>query len=130
MKKQTTLNILKGLSFQTLLFFALSINTVLAQKDSSSNRSDYKGYIMFSLGTASPLGDLADQNMNNPNSGMASTGADVRLSAGYLLTDYVGICAMYHGESFLLIAQSMAEQMASAYPGTAYTVAINSGRCI
>jgi hypothetical protein len=92
-----------------------------------TTKQNYKGFLMFSLGTAIPKSDLALQVASNDKAGLAKPGLDIRLSGGCLLSKNVGIYFSYFGQGFKLNAQVMADYFASQLPGTTCTVQITRG---
>ncbi|RUT78909.1 outer membrane beta-barrel protein [Ancylomarina longa] len=59
-------------------------------------RSECKGYIGFTVNSAIPTGDFADNSKNNSKAGFASTGANIGLvNFGYNFNSRFGIAALW-----------------------------------
>lgn len=128
--KLTIMKSINQVNFKSIclgLSLLLMSVTNYSQTVTPQDKPNYKGFAMISLGVASPLGNLANQDVANQDAGLAKPGADVRISGGYLLHKNFGICGIYYGESFLMNAQAMAEYFAKMSPGVGYSVVINSG---
>lgn len=58
-----------------------------------------RGYAGLSVGAALPLGDFGDRKGFNQNSGLATMGSAVELSAGILLGQHIGIATLIRRQS-------------------------------
>lgn len=108
-----------GFSQQTATNTALSNNNELVK--------DKRGFVMISMGPSIPLGDLAIQDGNNPDAGLATLGFDFKLYGGYRFNKNIGVCAFLGSQFFTMNAQAMADACAKADPRFSYTVNIPSG---
>ncbi len=66
----------------------------------SNLHAQNKGYVALSFGGSSPLGDFADNNAANNNSGLAKFAASLDLSLGYKLGKNFGVAVLIKKQSF------------------------------
>jgi hypothetical protein len=112
-------------------FFIISIfflSNCFAQSNSCKKGHCLKGdrgYISFAIGPGIPLGNFADNNLNNTNSGFANTGSKMELNAGYVISKSLDFSALLFYSSNSYDAVAFTNQLSSLYPGTRWT---SSGR--
>ena len=90
--------------------------------NTSENLDDRKGYLAIMLGPSFPVGDYADDDLNNDQAGLAKTGFSLfLLDFGYKFHRNIGIAASWFGGSNPVDAQVLADGLAYNIGG-AWTV--------
>jgi len=113
----------------TLIIFSLFILSVGIAQDKSCIKSTCLkgdvGYFSLSIGPSIPMGNFADNNIKNANSGFAKTGSKVGLNAGFKVLENInlGVSLYYSVNSYDV--SSLTQKLATDYPGTTWNT---SGR--
>lgn len=114
-----------------LAFLFFSSQQVLISQNDNANKNnisnDRKGFVLFSLGTSSPLGNLANKNIENVDAGLANLGADLKFDCGYRIFKYVGLQLQLSNNSFPIDLKTMADYLAKQTTGFTYTLKSKSG---
>jgi hypothetical protein len=114
--------------FSLIIIVALIYSECFAQEKNCTKGHCLKGdvgYLSFSIGPSIPLGNFADNDTKNTNSGYANTGSKMELNAGFNLVNSVdlGIKLFYSVNGY--DASTLTKKLESENPGTTW---ITSGR--
>ncbi len=91
-------------------------------KQNKASSGGKKGYLAILGGPSTPIDDLASKDPQNKGAGFANPGALFELSFAYRFGKNFGLAASLRGQSYLVDAQAMAEEIAKSVPGTRITV--------
>jgi hypothetical protein len=76
-----------------------------------------KGFVLFSIGSSDPTERLGNQTINDKNAGLAMTGVNARLTAGYRIKDKYGLIFISEVQDFPINIQEIADYTANQHPG-------------
>ena len=105
------------------LTFALATGG-FAQSKSCSKGHCLKGdvgYVSLSIGPSIPVGNFADNNINNLNAGFAKAGYKFEISGGYNITPVISLNARGFYSSHSYDAGSLLNKYTSENPGTTFS---------
>ena len=110
-----------------LVFFKLILISLLSFKSSllSSQCKPYdsleaekrKGFVLFSIGSSDPTGRLGNKTPSDKNAGLAMSGINARLTAGYRIKPNYGIIGISEIQDFPIDIQELADYTANQHPG-------------
>jgi hypothetical protein len=118
---------------QKILFTLFIVSILLLSNCNSQEKSCTKGhclkgdvgYVSFSIGPSIPLGNFADKDLKNSNSGFANTGSKIDINGGFNIIKSVDLALklFYSVNSYDI--SSLTKNLSDKYPGTTWTT---SGR--
>lgn len=76
-----------------------------------------KGFILFSIGSSDPTERLGNKTVSDKDAGLAMTGINARLIAGYRLKPNYGIIGISEIQDFPIDIQEIADYTANQHPG-------------
>ncbi len=88
--------------------------------------SQDKGYIAFSFGSSTPIGDFASKDPNNDAAGYAKSGLSLDISMGIKFGKHLGMSALFRGQANSTETQAIADQITKQNPGISGTVESNA----
>lgn len=86
-----------------ILFTLFCISTLVTSVQAQTEPFQKSGFLGITIGPAIPLGDFADDDLNNEDSGLAESGFNLTLlSFGYELVENFGIAASWFGGGHII----------------------------
>lgn len=110
------------------LILILVISFVLNKHvQSQTDSTTKKFHLLFSLGGAKALGNLANQDINNNDAGLVISGMNAKLTFGYSYKKNFGFLAISDIQNYTVNVQAIADYMVKENPGISFKVESNTG---